>query len=193
MSLKKSNICIFSLNLEKFTPDRKFLHRHVCGVCDKYEVCSKPLQRIRWMPLHNLLPFHNPKISLWPKSTPCTPDSYFQCPKRRPSSTRTRWVPARTWRCTTSTRISSPASRSTRRRSSSSRRPPSISSGYLLLFSLKTDQKFERTVMEQSNKPILGADDKVRGPSWRNQPHKKGEEAMIKIWSHLHLETLTNL
>ena len=38
MSLKKSNICIFSLNLEKFTPDRKFLHRHVCGVCDKYEV-----------------------------------------------------------------------------------------------------------------------------------------------------------
>ena len=28
MSLKKSNICIFSLNLEKFTPDRKFLHRH---------------------------------------------------------------------------------------------------------------------------------------------------------------------
>ena len=28
----------FSLNLEKFTPDRKFLHRHVCGVCDKYEV-----------------------------------------------------------------------------------------------------------------------------------------------------------
>ena len=25
--------------LEKFTPDRKFLHRHVCGVCDKYEVC----------------------------------------------------------------------------------------------------------------------------------------------------------
>ena len=28
MSLKKSNICIFSLNLEKFTPDRNFLHRH---------------------------------------------------------------------------------------------------------------------------------------------------------------------
>ena len=25
----------FSLILEKFTPDRKFLHRHVCGVCDK--------------------------------------------------------------------------------------------------------------------------------------------------------------
>ena len=39
MSLKKSNICIFSLNLEKFTPARKFLHRHVCGVCDKHEVC----------------------------------------------------------------------------------------------------------------------------------------------------------
>ena len=39
MSLKKSNICFFSLNLDKFTPDRKFLHRHVCGVCDKYEVC----------------------------------------------------------------------------------------------------------------------------------------------------------
>ena len=38
MSLKKSNICIFSLNLEKFTPDRNFLHRHVCGVCNKYEV-----------------------------------------------------------------------------------------------------------------------------------------------------------
>ena len=28
MYLKKSNICIFSLNLEKFTPDRKILHRH---------------------------------------------------------------------------------------------------------------------------------------------------------------------
>ena len=29
MSLKKSNICsFFSLNLEKFTPDRKILHRH---------------------------------------------------------------------------------------------------------------------------------------------------------------------
>ena len=28
MSLKKLNICIFSLNLEKFTPDRKFLQRH---------------------------------------------------------------------------------------------------------------------------------------------------------------------
>ena len=27
MSLKMSNICIFSLNLEKFTPDRDFLHR----------------------------------------------------------------------------------------------------------------------------------------------------------------------
>ena len=35
MSLKKSNICVFSLNLEKFTPDTKFLHRH-----NKYEVCS---------------------------------------------------------------------------------------------------------------------------------------------------------
>ena len=34
-SLKKSCICVFSLILEKFTPDRKFLHRHVCGVCDK--------------------------------------------------------------------------------------------------------------------------------------------------------------
>ena len=31
----------FSLNLEKFTPDKKFLHRHVCGVCDKYEVWSR--------------------------------------------------------------------------------------------------------------------------------------------------------
>ena len=44
MSLKKSNICIFSLNLEKFTPDRKFLHRHVCGVCDKYEVWTENRQ-----------------------------------------------------------------------------------------------------------------------------------------------------
>ena len=35
----------FSLNLEKFTPDRKFLHRHVCGVCDKYEVWVKIWQR----------------------------------------------------------------------------------------------------------------------------------------------------
>ena len=35
MFLKKSNICVFSLNLEKFTPDTKFLHRHT-----KYEVCS---------------------------------------------------------------------------------------------------------------------------------------------------------
>ena len=147
------------------------------------------------MPLHlNLLPFHNPKISLWPKSeTFTTPDSYFQCPKRRPSSTRTRWVPARTWRCTTSTRISSPASRSTRKRSSSSQRPPSISSGYLLLYSLQTNHEFVPTIMEQSNKPILGADDKVRGPTWRNQPHKKGEEAMIKIWFHFHLEILTKL
>ena len=42
MSLKKSNICIFSLNLEKFTPDRKVLDRHVCGVCDKYEVWFSP-------------------------------------------------------------------------------------------------------------------------------------------------------
>ena len=31
---------VFSLNLKKFTPDRKILHRHVCGVCDKYEVWS---------------------------------------------------------------------------------------------------------------------------------------------------------
>ena len=45
MSLKKSNICIFSLNLEKFTPDRKFIHRHVCGVCDKYEVWSELISR----------------------------------------------------------------------------------------------------------------------------------------------------
>ena len=37
ISLKK--VCSFSPNLKKFTPDRKFLHRHVCGVCDKYEVC----------------------------------------------------------------------------------------------------------------------------------------------------------
>ena len=28
----------FSLILEKITPHRKFLHRHVCGVCEKYEV-----------------------------------------------------------------------------------------------------------------------------------------------------------
>ena len=33
----------FSLILEKFTPDRNFLHRHVCGVCDKYEVCSNAI------------------------------------------------------------------------------------------------------------------------------------------------------
>ena len=36
---EKLEYMLFSLNLEKFTPDRKFLHRHVCGVCDKYEVC----------------------------------------------------------------------------------------------------------------------------------------------------------
>ena len=35
MSLKSQIYAFFSLNLEKFTPDRKFLHRHVCGVCDK--------------------------------------------------------------------------------------------------------------------------------------------------------------
>ena len=28
----------FSLNLEKFTPDRIFYTDTVCGVCDKYEV-----------------------------------------------------------------------------------------------------------------------------------------------------------
>ena len=33
------------------------------------------------------------------------------------------------------------------------------------LCSLKTDQKFKRIILEQSNKPILGTDDKVRGPS----------------------------
>ena len=36
----------FSLNLEKFTPDRYLLHRHVCGVCDKYEVCLSTFQNI---------------------------------------------------------------------------------------------------------------------------------------------------
>ena len=39
VSEKVKYMHFFSLNLEKFTPDRKFLHRHVCGVCDKYEVC----------------------------------------------------------------------------------------------------------------------------------------------------------
>ena len=39
MSLKKSNICIFSLNLEKFTPDLIFVTGTACGACDKYEVC----------------------------------------------------------------------------------------------------------------------------------------------------------
>ena len=38
VSEKVKYMHFFSLNLEKFTPDRKFLHRHVCGVCDKYEV-----------------------------------------------------------------------------------------------------------------------------------------------------------
>ena len=32
---KSQKYAFFSLNLEKFTPHRKFLHRHVCGVCDK--------------------------------------------------------------------------------------------------------------------------------------------------------------
>ena len=31
----------FEFNLEKITPDRKNLHRHVCGVCDKYQVWEK--------------------------------------------------------------------------------------------------------------------------------------------------------
>ena len=35
VSEKVKYMHFFSLNLEKFTPDRKFLHRHVCGVCDK--------------------------------------------------------------------------------------------------------------------------------------------------------------
>ena len=41
--LKSQIYAFFSLNLEKFTSDRKFLHRHVCGVCDKYEACSMNL------------------------------------------------------------------------------------------------------------------------------------------------------
>ena len=40
VSEKVKYMHFFLLNLEKFTPDRKFLHRHVCGVCDKYEVCN---------------------------------------------------------------------------------------------------------------------------------------------------------
>ena len=38
VSEKVKYMHFFSLNLEKFTPDRKFLHRHVCGVCDKYQI-----------------------------------------------------------------------------------------------------------------------------------------------------------
>ena len=38
------NMQFLTFNLENFTPDWIFLHRHVCGVCDKYEVCSLPLK-----------------------------------------------------------------------------------------------------------------------------------------------------
>ena len=31
---------IFRAKSVKFTPGNFFLHRHVCGVCDKYEVCT---------------------------------------------------------------------------------------------------------------------------------------------------------
>ena len=42
VSEKVKYMHFFSLNLEKFTPDKNFLHRNVCGVCDKYEVWSAP-------------------------------------------------------------------------------------------------------------------------------------------------------
>ena len=44
-SLKKSNICIFSLNLEKFTPD--IYTGTACGACDKYEAWTYAIERIQ--------------------------------------------------------------------------------------------------------------------------------------------------
>ena len=76
MSLKKSNICIFFTQSGKIYTCRKFLHRHVCGVCDKYEVCTRVSQKNKSLIFFNRLRGRS------------------RCRERRRSRTRSR----HTWR-----------------------------------------------------------------------------------------------
>ena len=48
MSLKNSKLCSFSLNLEKFTPDRNFYTGTARGARDKYEVWAGASDLALW-------------------------------------------------------------------------------------------------------------------------------------------------
>ena len=102
--------------------------------------------------------------------------SLTQCLKRRQSLTQTQWVRDLMWRCTTSTRTSSPGSRSMTRRSSSSQRPPSISSGYLLFHSSPIDEHTLSKIGFNSITPML-----IRS-RWRDMPTSATRSARSERW-----------